>query len=267
MKTILARSLILAGAMALPAALLAAEAPGQAGNGKPTATVNGVAIPALYADLLRQDRQAQGQPMNETTIRETLVNMEVLAQASVKKGLDKDPKVQATIDVNRKEILGRALLDDYARSHPVPEEALKAEYERLKAEAGTKEYHPRHILVATEAEAKDIIAKLNTKKAKFEDLAKKHSKDASKAQGGDLGWLAPSNVVPEFGDAMVKLNKGEHTKTPVQSPFGWHVIRLDDSRALQFPGFDQVRARIAAHLQQQQLRKYVSELRAAAKVE
>ena len=267
MKAIFARTLILAGALALPAAVSAAEASGQAGNGKPIATVNGVAIPALYADMLRQDRQAQGQPMNEEAIRETLVNMEVLAQASVKKGLDKEPKVQATIEVNRKEILGRVLLDDYAGNHPVSDEALKAEYDRLKQAAGAKEYHPRHILVASEAEAKDIIAKLNAKKAKFEDLAKKHSKDASKAKGGDLGWLAPSNVVPEFSDAMVKLNKGEYTKAPVQSPFGWHVIRLDDSRALQFPEFDQVKARIAAHLQQQQMRKYVSELRAAAKVE
>lgn len=259
MRNKLLTALILSGALTLP----------QAAQANDTAiTVNGVTVPAAQAELLRQERLSRGQPaetLNEQAIRELLVTMEVLAQEAVKSGIDKRPQVVAATELNRKDILGRALLDDYLRSHPIKDEEIKAEYDRVKATAGSKEYHPRHILVPTEAEAKDIIAKL--KQAKFEALAKKYSKDGSGKNGGDLGWQAPGNLVPEFSAAMVKLKKGETTAAPVKSQFGWHIIKLDDMRNLKFPDFEQLKPRIAAQMQQVQVRQYLAELRAKAKIE
>jgi peptidyl-prolyl cis-trans isomerase C len=132
---------------------------------------------------------------------------------------------------------------------------------------GTKEYEVRHILVENEADAKAIIAQLDAKKAKFEDLAKKQSKDSSAANGGKLGWVAPGNLVKEFADAMVSLKKGEYTKTPVHSKFGWHVIEVDNVRDLKLPPFDQIKDQLRGDMEQQAVKKLVTDLRASAKVE
>lgn len=252
-------------AFALPGGTLAAEA----GADKPIATVNGVAIPSIYVEFIRRERAARGQSeeaLSDAAIRDALIAAELLAQEALKAGIDKDPKIVALVAFQRKELLGRAVLEDYLRKHPVSEETLKAEYEKAKAKAGESEYRVRHILVTSEKEAKDIIAQLR-KKAKFEDLAKKQSKDTSAGNGGDLGWVSPSNLVGEFADAMVKLKKGEYSKTPVQTRFGWHVIRLDDARPVKIPGYEEVKGRIAQQLQQIEVRKYLRELAGNAKVE
>jgi peptidyl-prolyl cis-trans isomerase C len=238
---------------------------------KPLATINGVAIPPIYGAFIKQSRSARGvapENLTDESIRDSVINMELLAQEARRKGLDKGPSLQAAIEFQTKEIMGQAALEDFARSNPVSEELVRAEYEKAKAKAGTTEYRPRHILVPSEKEARALIAKLNTgKKAKFEDLAKASSKDSSAGNGGDLGWILPANLVPEFATAMAKLKKGEVTQEPVQTPFGWHVIKLEDSRKLDFPEFDKLKGRIAGQLQQLQLRKYVQELRATARVE
>ena len=134
------------------------------------------------------------------------------------------------------------------------------------AQTGDKEYHVRHILVATEAEAKDIIAKLKGG-AKFEDLAKQ-SKDAGSADnGGDLDWAAPSSFPKVFSDAFVKLQKGQITDTPVQTPNGFHVIKLDDTRAAKLPTLEEVKPQIAEALQQKKLQAYQEEMIKKAKVQ
>ena len=261
MRNTLLATLILTATLALAQAA-------QAANDSVAVTVNGVAVPAAQAELLRQERLARGQPadtLNEQAIREMLVTMEVLAQEAMKQGVDKRPQVIAATELNRKDILGRALIDDYLKSHALKEEEMKAEYDKLKAGAGSKEYHPRHILVQTEAEAKDILAKL--KKAKFDVVAKKYSKDGSAKNGGDLGWQTPGNLVPEFSNAMVKLKKGEVASAPVKSQFGWHIIKMDDVRDLKFPDYEQIKPRIAAQMQQAQIRQFLADLRAKAKVE
>lgn len=262
MRNTVLTSLVLSAILALPQAV-------QAANDSVAVTVNGVAVSSAQAELLRQERMARGQPadtLNEQAIREMLVTIESLAQEAVKQGIDKRPQVVAATELSRKDILGRALIDDYLKSHPLKEEELKAEYDKIKAGAGSKEYHPRHILVPTEAEAKDILAKL--KKAKFEDLAKKYSKDGGSAKnGGDLGWQSPANLVPEFSNAMMKLKKGETASAPVKSQFGWHIIKMDDVRDLKFPDYEQIKPRIAAQMQQGQIRQFLNDLRAKAKVE
>jgi len=206
--------------------------------------------------------------LTDEAVRDAVITAELLAQEAVRKGLDKGPTLIAAMEFQKKEILSQALIEDFVRSHPINEELIKAEYDSAKIKAGDTEYRASHILVNSEKEAKDVIAKLTAgKKAKFEDLAKKESKDSSAGNGGDLGWTLPANLVPEFANAMVKLKKGEVSKTPVQTKFGWHVIRLEETRKLDFPTYDKLKNRIASQMQQQQLRKYVQELRAGAKID
>lgn len=283
-NTLLARLLTAALFVSLPAAAETAATPpapaAASGNAsasasasaeKPVAIVNGVVIPALHASIVGQDRAARGasqDPQNPEAVRDSLVTLEVMAQAAEQQGLDKRPEVRAIIDLQRKEVLVKALQDDFVKTHPVPDERLRAEYDKAKAKVEGTEYHARHILVDDEAQAKKIIAMLGgKKKVKFEDLAKKYSKDSSAEEGGDLGWMTPGSLVPEFAEAMVALGKGQYSKTPVKSRFGWHVIQLEDSRKVDFPEFDKVKGRIATQILQLEFRKYLAELKATAKIE
>lgn len=235
----------------------------------PIATVNGAAIPALHADILRRERAARGQPseaLSDQAIREALVASELLAQETLKRGVDKG--LASLLEFQRRELLGRAALEKFVRERPIPEETIKAEFDKTKAAAGSTEYRARHILVNDEKTAKDLIAQLKgKKKVKFEDLAKKHSKDSSAGNGGDLGWVLPANLVPEFSTAMVGLKKGQISTAPVQSQFGWHVIQVEDTRELDFPSYEELKPRISQKLQQAQIRDWIKELASTAKVE
>ena len=155
----------------------------------------------------------------------------------------------------------------YQLKNPVTDADLKAEYDKFAASNSGKEYKARHILVEKESEATAIIASLK-KGGKFDEIAKKQSKDAaSGAKGGDLDWANPSSYVPEFSEAMLKLSKGQTTETPVKSQFGYHVIRVDDIRSAQLPSFDEVKPQIAQQMQQQKLAAFQEDLRKKAKVE
>jgi peptidyl-prolyl cis-trans isomerase C len=235
----------------------------------PIATVNGAPISQARFNFLLQQSQQQGQqdsPEVRKNLREKLIIEEVVAQEALKKGMDKSAEVNTQIDLARQTILIRAYLQDYIKNNPLGDDVLKAEYEKIKSQMGDKEYHARHILVEKEAEAKDIIAKLK-KGDKFEKLAEKSKDPGSKAKGGDLGWAAPANFVPEFSAAMTKLQKGQYTAEPVKSQFGYHIIKLEDSRAMQAPPFDEVKQNLRQRAQQQQIDKMISDLRAKAKVE
>jgi peptidyl-prolyl cis-trans isomerase C len=171
------------------------------------------------------------------------------------------------MELARQTILIRALFADFQDKNPVTDADAKAEYDKYVAANAGKEYRARHILVAKEEEAKAIIANLK-KGAKFEDLAKKQSKDpGSGANGGDLDWANAKSYVPEFSEAMVKLTKGQTTQAPVKSQFGFHVIRLDDVRDAQLPKFEDVKAQIQQQMQQERLSKFQDDLRSKAKVE
>ncbi len=238
------------------------------------ATVNGTPISQEKFDIYLKINASRGQPDSpevRKNIHEMLVNKELLRQAAVKNGLDKNTDIATQIELSREDILVNAYLQDYIQSHPVSDDELKADYEQIKAQMkaqmGDKEYHARHILVEKESEAKDIIAKLK-KGANFEKLAAEKSKDpGSKVKGGDLGWASPANFVPEFSAAMTKLQKGQYTTTPVKSQFGWHVIKLDDVRTSQPPAFDEVKEKLRQRHQQQLVEKAVTELKAQAKID
>ena len=255
----------LALALSLPGPALAQAA----GASARIATVNGVAIPKNRVDAIVRAQETQGRkdtPELRAAIRENLISLEVIGQEANRKGLNKNPDTVAQIEVTRANILAQAFHADYLKQHPVSETTLKAEYEKIKSSMGDKEYKARHILVEKESEAKEIIEKLK-KGEKFAELAKTSKDAGSKDQGGDLDWNAPGGFVKPFSDAMVKLEKGKYTETPVQSQFGWHVIQLEDVRPAKFPDYDQVKPKLEERLREQMFQQAVADLRAKAKVE
>jgi peptidyl-prolyl cis-trans isomerase C len=237
---------------------------------KSAALVNGVSIPQARVDLRVKIAATQGQadtPELRRAIREDMISLEVLAQEAKKMGLDKDPEVIQQTELAGQSVLVSAFVQDYAKKHQISEDQLKQEYDKLKVNLGDKQYKARHILVKTEDEAKAVIAQLG-KKGKFDKIAKEKSKDAGSAEhGGELDWAVPSNFVPPFASALLKLKKGEYTKEPVESQFGWHVIKLDDVRDLKVPPFEEVKPQIQQRLQQQSIQEYIADLRSKAKIE
>ena len=232
--------------------------------------VNGVTIPQARLDFLIKNATLQGQPDTpdlHNKVKDELVTREVLAQEAARKGMDKNPEVVTQIELQRQGVLINAFLQDYAKSQPITDEAMKKEYDQVKAQSGSKEYKARHILVETEDEAKQIIGQLK-KGGNFEKIAADKSKDSgSKAKGGNLDWSPANRYVPPFAQALGKLKKGQTTDAPVQTQFGWHVIRLDEERAAKFPTFEEAKPQIQQQMQQQAVNKLIADLRAKAKVE
>jgi peptidyl-prolyl cis-trans isomerase C len=215
-----------------------------------------------YFDFMLKQRTSQGQPDTpelRAAVRDELNTRELLVREAKKQGLDKTLKTE--IDLTAQTVLVRAYMADYLKAHPVPDDVLHKEYDAIKAQMGDKEYKVRHILVEKEDEAKDIIASLQ-KGEKFEKLAERTKDTGSKANGGDLDWNTPSNFVKPFADAMVALQKGKFTTTPVQTQFGWHVIEVDDIRDAKVPSFDEVKPQLAQRMQGQVVERYLRDLRA-----
>lgn len=253
-------------ASAVPAVALAQT---QAKDQSKAVTVNGKSIPYSRVDFIVKQQVARGSPDNaqmRQAALEQLINNEVVIQDADRKGLTKSAEVQVQLDLARRQVIFQAYLENHFKANPIKEEAARAEYERVKIERGDKEYKARHILVEKDAEAKAIIDQLK-KGGKFEDLAKQSKDIGTKDKGGELDWAIPANYTKPFADAMVKLEKGKTTDAPVQSQFGWHVIRLDDVRPMQIPAFDEVKQRIYGMLQDQEIQRLVKALRAKAKVE
>ncbi len=234
------------------------------------AIVNGKAVPKARADLLLQQAQRAGQqvtPEMEGQAKEQVVLREIFAQEAEKRGIAATPDYKAQMELARQSILIRELFEDFKKKNPVTDAEAKAEYDKFKAQATGTEYRARHILVEGEDEAKALIAQIKGG-AKFEDLAKAKSKDpGSGRNGGDLDFAKPESYVPEFSKAMVALKKGEMTETPVKSQFGWHIIKLDDTREAQFPEFDSVKGQIQQRQQQVKLQKFQDDLRKGAKTD
>ena len=250
-------------ALAAPAAVLAQATPSK------VATVNGKAIPKSRVDFVVKQQASQGAPDNEQVrklVLDRLINIEIVVQEADRKGLTRTAEVQTQLELARQQLIFQTFLQDHFKSRPIKDEAARAEYERVKSQRGDKEYKARHILVEKDGEAKDIIEQLK-KGAKFEDLAKASKDIGSKEKGGELEWEIPTNYAKPFADALVKLEKGKTTEAPVQSQFGWHVIRLDDTRPIAMPPFDDVKQQIYGMLQEQEVQRMIKELRAKAKVE
>ena len=234
------------------------------------AIVNGKAIPKAKAEILSKQLTRSGRPMTpemEAQIKEELISREVFAQEAQKRGIEKSNDYKDQVELARQTILIRELFADEEIKNPVTDADAKAEYDKFIAANSGKEYRARHILVEKEDAAKTIIASLQ-KGAKFEELAKKQSKDpGSGANGGDLDWASPGNYVKEFSVALVELKKGQFTTVPVKTQFGYHIIRLDDVREAKLPAFEDVKAQIFQQLKQQRIESFQQSLRSKAKVE
>ena len=254
-------------AVATAAVLLTLTTGAQAQN---LAIVNGKAVPKTRMDALAQQVARSGRPITpdvEAQIKEEVIAREIFMQEAQKRGLDATDDFKAQLELARQTILIRELFSKFQESNAVTDVDVKAEYDKFVAANGGKEYRARHILVETEDQAKAIYASLK-KGAKFDDLAKKQSKDpGSGSKGGDLDWAAPGNFVKEFSDAMVALKKGETSPSAVKSQFGFHIIRLDDIREAQLPKLEDVKPQILQQLQQQRMANFQQEMRAKAKIE
>ena len=256
--------------LALAAAVLLmplAPLPAQAQN---LATVNGKPVPKARVDILLQQAARSGQPVSpemQAQARDQVVLREIYTQEAEKRGIGATAAYKAQMELARQSILINELFEDYRNKNLVTDEQAKAEYDKFKGQATGTEYRARHILVEKEDDAKALIVQIKGG-ANFEELAKKNSKDAGSGEnGGDLDFAKPESYVPEFGQAMVKLKKGEMTDAPVKSQFGWHIIRLDDTREAAFPAFDGVKDQIKQRMAQTKVQKFQEELRSKAKTD
>ena len=234
------------------------------------AVVNGKPVPSSRVEALKQQVERSGRPVTPeilAQIKEELIAREIFMQEARKRGLDASEDYKAQLELARQSLLIRELFANFQKKNPVTDAEIKAEYDKFVAANGGKEYRARHILVEKEEEAKALIAELK-KGGNFEELAKKASKDpGSGANGGDLDWANAASYVPEFSNAMVKLDKGQMTDAPVKSQFGFHIIRVDDVREAQLPKLDEVKPQITQQLTQSKLGKFQEDLRAKAKVQ
>jgi len=253
--------------LALVALLASLSAAAVAQN---VAIVNGKAVPLTRVEALSQQVERSGRPVTpemQQQIKDEVITREIFMQEAQKTGLDTTADFRNQMELARQAILIRELFANYQKTNPVTDAEIQAEYNKFVAANGGKEYRASHILVEKEAEAVAIIAQIK-KGGKFEEIAKKSSKDpGSGAKGGDLDWAPAGNYVAEFATALTALSKGQMTETPVKSQFGYHVIRLDDVRDAQLPKLEDVKPQVAQQLQQQKLAKYQEELRKKAKVE
>ncbi|MGF6413416.1 peptidylprolyl isomerase [Paraburkholderia sp. MM5482-R1] len=247
---------------------------------KPFVTVNGKPVSQADADLYIGQAHAQGfsdSPQLTDHVRDELIRREVLFQQAEKTGFDRNPEVAARAEAARQKILAqaqatweieivRAYMQDFLKKNPVSDDQLKAMYNDMKAKGGSTEYKVRHILVKDEGQAKDIIAKLN-KGASFGDLAKESFDADTRYNGGDLGWITSSKVVKPFADAVSHLHKGEYTRTPVKTGYGFHVIEVDDTRPLQVPSFEDMKPMLYQQAQAELVDRMVKNLRAKATIQ
>jgi len=233
------------------------------------ATVNGKPIPKAREDAWVEQLKKQGQqdtPQLRQQVKDQLIQREVFMQEVTKRGIAERPDVKFQLDVQRQNALIQALMRDELAKNPITDEQVKAAYEEQKKTTGVREYKARHILVESEAEAKDVTAQLK-KGGKWEDLAKKSKDPGSAQRGGELEWAGAGAYVKPFSEAMIKLDKGQMTDAPVQTQFGWHVIKVDDVRDAQFPPLEQVAPQIREALAQQKAAAFAEQPRKAAKIQ
>ncbi len=262
-------TLLLGGLLTLPLATPAAPIGEPGKPARTVATVNGTPITEWTLQRYAQQRglppEAVKGPQRDALIEE-LINRELIYQNAVSIGVDKTPAIQKEIEHVRINIIAGAMLNRSSDRFAVDDAEMKKEYENRKAELSGTEYKARHILVASEDEAKAIIEELN-QGADFSQLAKEHSTGPSAASGGDLGWFRAEQMMAPFGETVEKMQKGSYTKTPVKTDFGWHVILLDDERSVAPPPFDSIKEQIRVGLQNRLMQNYIADLRKEAKIE
>jgi peptidyl-prolyl cis-trans isomerase C len=237
----------------------------------PVATVDGKVISKadydFYVKQVTQGKPMQLTPEQKTQVVQELIGMQILAAQGAKDNVESEPEVTAGLEVTRMHLLADAESRKFLKTQQPSDADVHDEYNTAVAAIDKTEYHAHHILVKTRDQADQVIKKVKGG-AKFEDVAKAQSMDTgSKPSGGDLGWFALTRMVKPFGDALKTLKKGEMTTTPVETNFGWHVIRLDDTRDVAPPPFDQVKEQVMNRVVQKKLQTYVDGLKKTAKID
>ncbi len=236
--------------------------------GTPIAYVNDEPISQEMFDY-HLERRTGGQPQlaseeDRQALLQELVDMALLAQEAERQGIASRPDVIGQLHNLRLAVLAQALVTGMLAEEP-DEAAIQAEYDKHFKDQPRQEYHARHILVDSEEKATELIDQLD-QGADFAQLAEENSTDSSSANGGDLGWFQAEQMVQPFAEAVQQLSTGSYTKTPVQTQFGWHVIKLEDSRPVEPPPLEAVRQQLIALLAQERVEARIEELRRQANI-
>lgn len=234
---------------------------------KVIATVNGQPITeqALMMYANERDNGRGNSSVNQQALLNEIITRDLLYQQAVAKGLDKEPDVALAIEQETHNLLAQVAIQDLLRSRQPTETELKAAYDDHVKKMGKTEYHAKHILVKTQDEAKSIIAQLD-KGADFSALAKQKSIGPSAKNGGDLGWFTPDDMVKPFAEATMALKKGSYSKKPVHTRFGWHVIKLEDTREIKPPPYDDMKDQLVNSWRNKMIQDYLDKLRSGAKI-
>ena len=277
-----ALGLVCATGIAAGPAVIAADPPATSpGPGAPAAQaippgnpvvarVDGTELRLSDVEAAQQNLPAQAQklPLEQIypMLLDRLVDGMLITEAGRKEHLERDPEVQDRLKHYEDRLIQEAYLNR-AIKQAETEDQLRTRYQTfLKEKSAREEVHASHILLATEAEAKSVIAELD-KGADFAALAKKYSKDPGAESGGDLGYFGHDDMVKEFADVAFALSPGQYTKTPVKTEFGWHVIKVEDRRTGKPPSFEEAREQLSRDLAHEILDAKLHDLRAAAKIE
>lgn len=198
-------------------------------------------------------------------VLEQLINMQLAADSAEKAPIAKGSELEAQLQLARMNVLMESTVKKYVDANPTTDAELKAEYDTQVATMG-RQYNARHILVESKSVADSLIQQLKGG-ANFAKLAEQYSSDGSAKQGGDLGWFALGSMAKPFADAVAALEKGKFTQEPVQTQFGWHVIKLEDFRAPAPPAFDEVKEQVKTFVQRKKVQAFIDGLRKDAKIE
>ena len=197
---------------------------------------------------------------------ERVIDIKLFAQEGKKMKLDEEPSVRAAIDFVIEKVLMQAFLSKYVQEN-IKEENLKASYNNFIAdETSREEIKASHILMDTESEAIDVINMLNDGDD-FAELAKNKSTGPSGPSGGDLGWFKRGQMVPPFEKAAFSLNTNEISQRPVQTQFGWHVIKVFDKRIPEAPSYESMKSKLIQDLERKIVSKKIQDLRNDALIE
>ncbi len=227
--------------------------------------INGA--PLTQASLIAYKKTKPNQQLldNNQLLKE-LVNLELLSQDARKLGIDKTRDIVAEIDMQNRSVLARARVAKLLRENPVTDDDVREAYEQRLAEMSRYEYKISHIVTRNKSDGRQVIASLK-RGQEFAELAETKSTDLSgRRSGGSLGWLNPTQMPPPIAEAVKSLSKGKYTRTPIETPFGWHVVLLEDRRELNPPSFENVKSQVRSVLENNKIASYIDSLRKRAKI-
>lgn len=231
------------------------------------ATVNDASITRSdFQRFVLEATGGKGGKVNSNVVLNELLSRELIYQDAIKQEIDKRKDIVAELEYYKFKLIVGTALDEMLKKDPIKESDLQALYDTQVKSLKLKEFKARHILVKEKNQAEKIITELDLG-ADFAKLAEKHSTDAgSKKNGGDLGWFNPQAMVPQFAKALNELKKGKYSQAPVQSQYGWHIIKHEDNRDAPPPSFEKVKPKLSQLLQQQKMAVYIQKLKSKAKI-